>query len=403
MSIELFGLLLIAGCLTAQTLPVVPKRYRVLAALAVAGFFVVLAPFVLDDFRLFQLTKFAIWAIVAIGLNLLTGYNGQISLGHGAFVLLGGYVAAILMDDKSQVGFVDGAAWPFWTTIIAAAMICGVAGFMLGFPALRLTGPYLAIATLALIISAPQIIRKYDDVTAGSQGLYINQPPPPPGLESAMNDDQWMYALCMGVAIVMLIIAWSIVRGPLGRSFVAVRDSETAAAMGINVSRTKLIAFTISAVYAGVAGALLTFLLEVMTPESVRIEESINFLTAIVIGGLASLLGAIVGALVIVLLSDAPELVSKLPFVSESFVKSSGGAIQGILVIVVVLLVPYGFAGTWHRLVNTTPRAMFNGLRAVPGGIRTRIVETRESLLWTWEGMPWNRDRIQSSEPKEGG
>ncbi len=395
MSIWLFLGLLAAASLSARMMPALPGRYRVAAAVLVAVAFFVMAPWLLDGYRLFQLSRVAIWVIVAMGLNILTGYNGQISLGHGAFVMIGAYTAAILLDNHEQVGFVDASPWPFWTTIIAGGVLAGALGFLLGFPALRLTGPYLAIATLALVISLPSMVRKYDGLTGGSQGLIISQPPPPPGLEDSLSRDEWLYILTALVAAVMLIIAWSILRGPLGRAFVAVRESEVAAAaMGINVARTKVAAFTISAFYAGVAGALLTVLLGVMTPESVDIVTSINFLTAIVIGGLASILGAIIGALVLVLLpSDGPGVVAWLPLISEDAVNQAPGAIQGLLVIVVALLLPYGAAGAYHRLVRAGPAGAVATLTSLPSRARERALTIRETLTWAWQETPWSHTR----------
>lgn len=416
MDFWVFGIILITAAAVARVVPVIPLKWRVPSALAVVFALLIIAPFApvdLEGFRLLQLSKFAIWTIVAIGLNMLTGYNGQISLGHGAFMLLGAYTAVILLDQQEQLGFIDSwtglnlgidsTPWPFWTTIIMGGIMAGILGLLIGFPALRLSGPYLAIATLALIISAPQIIRKYDEVTGGAQGLIINQPPPPPGLENQLDSNEWMYFLTMGVAIVMLLIAWGILQGRLGRAFTAVRDSEVAAsAMGVNVARTKIIAFTISAFYAGVAGALLTLLLEVMTPESVRIEESINFLTAIVIGGLGSILGSVIGALVITFIPDISDTLSdKLPFVPEEVL--SPGALQGVLVIVVVLLMPYGIAGAFHRLAQLTPRKVADTASEMPRSARRRFREFREDLAWSWENRPFTSPRDPPAEPKEGG
>jgi branched-chain amino acid transport system permease protein len=402
MSIGVFLGLLIACTLGFRLAPVIPKPYRIAGAVVIALVFFILAPWLLENYRLFQLSRIAIWVIVAVGLNILTGYNGQISLGHGAFVLIGAYTSAILMDNQEQVGFIDSTPWPFWTTIIAGGVVAGVAGLLLGFPALRLTGPYLAIATLALVISLPSIIRKYDELTGGAQGLYVSQPKPPFGLEGQLEPDEWRYVLCMGVAVLMLLIAWGILRGPLGRAFVAVRDSEVAAAaVGINVARTKVLAFTISALYAGVAGSLLTMLLGVMTPESVDIVTSINFLTAIVIGGLASLLGAVIGAFALVLLpSDGPDLLSNLPLFPDNVVEKAPGAIQGAVVILVVLLMPFGVSGSYHRLVGTPVKNMIDIVKGIPRGIRSRLADMRENVTWWWEDLPINRDR-HPPEPRE--
>ncbi len=399
---ELFGVLLAAVVANLLTADYVPQRYRIVLAIAVAIVFFLAAPWLLENFRLFQFSRVAIWVIVAVGLNILTGYNGQISLGHGAFVLIGAYTSAILMDDQQQLGFVDANAWPFWTTIIAAAVVCGVAGFALGFPALRLSGPYLAIATLALVISLPSILRKYDGLTGGAQGLFVKQPPPPPGLGGVLERDEWLYLLCVGVAIVMTLIAWGILRGPLGRAFVAVRDSEVAAAaMGINVARVKIAAFTISALYAGVAGALLTQLLGVMTPESVDLIVSINFLTAIVIGGLASLLGAVIGAFALVLLpSDGPDILGEIPLFPDNVVQKAPGAIQGAVVVFVVLLMPFGVAGSYHRLIATPVGRIIDSVKGIPDGFRARLERLREDVIWAWEDSPFNR-RSSDSDSRE--
>ena len=400
---ELFGVLLAAVVANLLTANYVPQRYRIALAIAVAVVFFLAAPWLLENFRLFQFSRIAIWVIVAVGLNILTGYNGQISLGHGTFVLIVSSTSAILMDDQQQLGFVDANAWPFWTTIIAAAVVCGIAGFALGIPALRLSGPYLAIATLALVISLPSILRKYDGLTGGAQGLFVKQPPPPPGLAGVLERDEWLYLLCVGVAIVMTLIAWGILRGPLGRAFVAVRDSEVAAAaMGINVARVKIAAFSISALYAGVAGALLTQLLGVVTPESVDLIVSINFLTAIVIGGLASLLGAVIGAFALVLLpSDGPDILGEIPLFPDNVVQKAPGAIQGAVVVFVVLLMPFGVAGSYHRLIATPAGRIIDGVKGIPDGLRARLAQVREDVIWAWEDSPFNRRSSRSDSGEE--
>lgn len=386
---------LTAGCAGAvRVMPRAPERWRVAGSVLVALVFFAVAPMLLDDFRLFQLSRAALWVTAAMGLNMLTGYNGQISLGQGAFVLIGAYVGAVLLDGDSQLGFVDAGPWPYWAAIIAGGLVTGAFGLVLGFPALRLSGPYLAIATLALMISMPSIIRKYEELTGGSQGLIIDQPEAPLGLSDQINRDEWLYLVMLGLTVLMLLIAWSVLRGPLGRTFVAVRESETAAAaMGVNVARTKVTAFTISAVYAGVAGGALTVLLGVMTPESVDITTSINFLTAIVIGGIASILGSVIGGIVLVLLpSEGPELAAKLPFISEDTVNRAPGAIMGLLVIIVVLAMPYGAAGAWHRARALTARGVMAGLRTLPAGLRSRVSEVRENIRWWWDDLPWRRE-----------
>lgn len=404
-SIGLFVLLMVGAGLAVRLLPVIPERYRVIASLLVVLAFLCWAPFALDNYRIFQLSRVGIWVIVAMGLNILTGYNGQISLGHGALVALGAYTAALLMDRREQMGFLDADPWPFWTAIIAAGVLTAVIGFLLGFPALRLQGPYLAIATLALVISFPSIIRKYDEFTGGAQGVVIRQPGPPEILGDMLDDSEWLYFLSLVVASLMLLMAWSILRGPLGRAFVAVRDSEVAAAaMGVNVAETKVAAFTISAFFAGIAGGLYTQVIGVVTPESIDILTSINFLTAIVIGGLASILGAVIGAAAIIFLpSDGPDLVGNLPLVDSDVVKKAPGAIQGAIVIFVILIMPQGIAGFYHRLTRATPAAVLRSVVGAPAALRGRLLDMKESIAESWEGLGWNSRESGPPDSREGG
>jgi len=201
----------------------------------------------------------------------------------------------------------------------------------------------------------------------------------------------------------MLLIAWSIVRGPLGRAFIAVRDSETAAAaMGINVARTKIAAFTISAFYAGVAGGLYAQVFRVVTPESITIVESINFLTAIVIGGLGSILGSIIGASVIVYQSDIAEAFGDVPLLPSAL--TTPGAIQGVLVILVILIMPYGAAGFLARLSRMRLSSVVEWAQGLPGAARARLEAAREDIAWAWESRPWNRElrEPRAPDPTEG-
>jgi branched-chain amino acid transport system permease protein len=399
-SIWVFMAVMIVAAVAVRLAPRVPRDWRIIASLLVIGAFLVWAPFELDGYRTFQLSRIGVFVVVAMGLNILTGYNGQISLGHGALLLLGAYTFALLTDKDNQLGFLDTSPWPFYWAIIMAAVVTTVAGFLIAIPALRLSGPYLAIATLAVAISFPQILRKYDDVTNGTQGVLVHQPPPPPGLDSFLDRTEWMYFLSVFTAAVMLLVAWSILRGPLGRAFVAVRDSEVAAAaMGINVSRTKVAAFTISAFYAGVAGGIYALLLGTVTPDTVTIIDSINFLTAIVIGGLGSILGSVIGAAALIFLpSDAPDFIGKLPIVSSDVVQRAPGAIQGAIVIIVILLMPGGIAGSWHRLRRIRPRAVLAAIRGIPATLRDRLDRAQEDLQWAWEDMPWKKRRLEEWE-----
>jgi len=372
--------------LSLPSLPLPPK----LVAFAVLAFLLIWwVPFshVLPEgfplrfgtYRTFQVSEIAMWAIVALGLNILTGYNGQISLGHSAFVAVGGYTAAILMVDYG---------WPFWSTIIMGGVIAGSLGFLIGVPALRLTGPYLAIATLGLALATPQILKKYDGLTHGTQGINVRPevPEPPAFIEDwfgiHLSKDEWIYFLALFIALVMLILAINIVRSRIGRAFVAIRDSEIAAqAMGISVPRYKTMAFAISAFYAGIAGGTYAQVVGYVSPESFNFLLSINFLTTIVIGGLASILGSILGATGLILVPELSDLVSFIP--GASLPAELSWAFYGGALILVMIFAPYGLAGLVHRLtrwVSTRPRAELRNV-VVGVGLGVAAVVLADQLI----------------------
>jgi branched-chain amino acid transport system permease protein len=308
-------------------------------------------PLQFGSYRIFQATTIAMWAIMALGLNILTGYNGQISLGHGAFVALGGYTSAILIFDHN---------WPFWATIPVAGLLTGGVGFLVGVPALRLTGPYLAIATLALALSTPQILQKYEGLTHGSQGINVDTPAPPGVIDGVMNDTQYLYFLALLVAFIMTIVAWNIVRSRVGRAFVAVRDSEIAAqAMGISVPRFKTMAFAISAFFAGICGGVYVQVIGFVSPRSFDVLQSINYLTTIVVGGLASILGSILGAAVFVLVPEINSLLERLHLPAA---EQAPDVIYGAGLILAMIFTPYGIAGAIHRMRRPQPRQMMQNV-----------------------------------------
>jgi branched-chain amino acid transport system permease protein len=345
-----------------------PPTSRLVVFLVLAFFLIWWVPFshVLPDgfplrfgtYRTFQASEIAMWAIVALGLNILTGYNGQISLGHSAFVAVGGYTAAILMVDHG---------WPFWTTIILGGVIAGTLGFLIGVPALRLTGPYLAIATLGLALATPQILKKYDGLTHGTQGINVRPevPPPPDFIDDwfgiSLTNDQWIYFLALFIALLMTILAINIVRSRIGRAFVAIRDSEIAAqAMGISVPRYKTMAFAISAFYGGIAGGTYVQVVGYVSPESFNFLLSINFLTTIVVGGLASILGSILGATGLVVVPELPGLVSFIP--GAGLPDELSWAFYGAALILVMIFAPYGLAGLFRRMLRIRPAKILGSL-----------------------------------------
>jgi branched-chain amino acid transport system permease protein len=298
--------------------------YAALLAVAVA------IPFFFGPYRVSQFTLVLIYAIAVLGLNLLVGYSGQISLGHGAFFCLGAYTGAILLDRTSI---------PHLLTLPAAGIVCFAAGLALGLPALRLRGLYLALVTLALAIATPVLIKKFDGLTGGSQGLTV--PQPKPASWSGLADDQSLYFISLIVALPLFWFASGLVRRGTGRALIAMRDDETSArTMGVNLATFKTRAFGLSAAYAGIAGALFTFANGFVAPESFTLTVSFAFLAAIVVGGLATVAGAVFGALFIVF----------VPVWSSDVDEALSGVIYGATLIACMYVFRGGIMGLLRRL-----------------------------------------------------
>ena len=284
-------------------------------------------PFLVSNYRVFQFTLTLVYAIALLGLNMLTGYNGQISLGHGAFYAIGAYVAAILMD-KFGV--------PYWATIPVAGAVCLGVGFLFGLPALRLEGVYLALATFALGVAMPQILKYkgFEHWTGGVQGIVIVKPEPPEW--SGLTQDQWLYFVVLVCTVALFVIGWNILRGRMGRAMVAIRDQPIAAqAMGVNTALIKSLTFGVSAMYTGIAGALGAIVIQFVAPDSFNVFLSITLVVGVVIGGLASIPGAIYGAL----------FIQFVPNVADQISKAAPWAIWGVSLIVFMYVMPSGVAG----------------------------------------------------------
>ena len=292
-------------------------------------------PFVVSNYRSFQFTLVLVYAIALLGLNILTGYNGQISLGHGAFYAIGAYTAAVLMD-KFGV--------PYWLTLPIAGLLCLGTGFLFGLPAVRLEGPYLALATFALGVSMPQLLKykHFEAWTGGVQGVVIVKPGAPFGLP--LSADQWLYLFTLAVSVAMFVLAWNLLRGRVGRALVAIRDQPiAAAAMGIDTSLYKSLAFGVSAMYTGVAGALGAIAVQFVAPDSFTLFLSIVFFVGMVVGGVASIPGAVFGAI----------FIQFIPNIADQVSKAAPGAIYGVLLIGFMFLMPFGINGAlrmvWAR------------------------------------------------------
>jgi branched-chain amino acid transport system permease protein len=295
-------------------------------------------PFIVSSYRTFQLTLVLVYAIALLGLNILTGYNGQISLGHGSFYAIGAYTAAMLMDR---------AGLPYWATVPVAGAVCLLAGFLFGLPALRLEGLYLALATFALAVSMPPILKSHllEKWTGGVQGIVIVKPDPPAWLAASakLNADQWLYFFALAIAVVAFIIGRNLISGRVGRALLAIRDHHAAAeAMGINTALYKSLAFGVSAMYTGIAGALGAIAVQFVAPDSFTVFLSITFLVGIVVGGLASLSGALYGAL----------FIQFVPNIADELSKAAPWAVFGVFLIGFVYLMPTGAAGAVRALIG---------------------------------------------------
>jgi len=284
-------------------------------------------PFLVSNYRTFQFTLVMIYSIALLGLNILTGFNGQISLGHGAFYAIGAYCTAILIDQ---------AGMPYWATLPISGAVCLLVGFLFGLPALRLEGLYLALATFALGVSLPQLLKyhHFEKWTGGVQGIVIAKPNAP--FDLPLRPDQWLYFFTLAVALVMFALAWNMLRGRIGRALIAIRDQHIAAeAMGINNAMVKSLTFGVSAMYTGIAGALSAIAIQFVAPDSFNIFLSITLLIGIVIGGLASISGAIYGAL----------FIQFVPNIADDISKAAPWAIFGLFLLAFVYVMPAGVAG----------------------------------------------------------
>ncbi len=305
-------------------------RYVTAIALLLAA--AVLPPLLLSDYNLFRLTLVASYALAVLGLNLVMGFGGQISLGHGAFYAIGAYTTGIL------VGTYD---IPYWATFPAAALISGLLGLAIGWPALRLTGPYLALVTLALATAVPQILKHpaLERWTGGVQGVLLSKPDAPAGLP--LSPDQWLYLVALILASLGFLIVTRVMAGRIGRAIVAVRDNPVAAeAMGVDIAGLKTRTFALSAMLTGVAGSVGALAVEFVSPDSFTVFLSITLFVGAVVGGTTSIFGAIAGGAFIV----------AVPALANSVSKSAPGIAYGAMLILCLYAMPSGVAGLLRRL-----------------------------------------------------
>lgn len=301
-----------------------------------------IAPLLAQPFMNQLLAQAVYLAIATMGLNLLTGYNGQVSIGHGAFYGIGAFTSALLVMDYG---------WTFEVTIPVAMVITFVVGLLIGLPALRVRGLYLALVTLGLAVLFPQVAQKYVKRTGG---ISLLQPDPRSigSPFSGLRDDRYAYYLGLAILIVLSFLAWNLVRGRVGRAMIAVRDQEIAAtSVGVHTARTKVTTFAISAAYAGAAGSmsLMVDKQAVGADAFLYFQRSIQFLVAMVIGGAATIMGPAVGALVLVILQrNTMDLISGKPILAP--------AVYGGALIAIIFVLPDGVVGGVNRLLAALGR-----------------------------------------------
>ena len=300
--------------------------------------FVLAAPLWLDRFYLGELSLVFIYAIAGIGLMLLVGYTGLVSLGHAAFLAIGAYTHAYLL----------GHGWPFPAAIAGAAVLTTIVGMVVSIPALRMTGIYLAIATLAFAVIVEQVLTHWQSVTGGFRGMLV---PDAELFGFDLTTPVAFYFLCLLVLIAGLLVALNLLRSPSGRAMIAVRDSEISAqSMGIHINSTKRMAFAVSAGFTGLAGALFAHKIGYLSPDAFTLLTSIQLLLMVVVGGLGSMHGVIFGAIFIGLLpqgialirDSVPPVIAQIPGVEPG--------VFGLILVLFLIYEPLGIYGRWQKI-----------------------------------------------------
>jgi branched-chain amino acid transport system permease protein len=314
----------------ARLLAARPARLAGWVVLAAVALY---APFYFVPFWNFEFSLVLVYAVALLGLNLLVGYSGQISLGHGAFFALGAYATAVLMFRHVV---------PYPVTLIVAGVLCFAVGFAFGVPALRLRGLYLALVTLSVALFLVPFLKRFGSLTGGSMGLTIAKPDAPAW--TGLAQDQWLYFCALAVAVVAFWLVRCLMRSRVGRALLAVRENETAAeVMGVRLAFYKTLAFAWSAMLAGVAGAVYAWVIGFVSPDSFDVVLSITLLAGLVVGGLGSMSGPVFGGFFVMF----------VPSVSQDVNEAAPGVIFGLLIIVVMYAAPTGLAGLLRRLART--------------------------------------------------
>ena len=300
---------------------------RMLGWLAFAA--LALMPAILPGYLVFQVSIALTYAIAILGLNLIMGFNGQISLAQGVFFAVGGYIVAILMTAYDL---------SFWVALPPAIVAATVLGVVIGIPALRLQGLQLAIITLMLAAVVPPLILRLDKYTKGTAGIAIEKPEPPAWLP--MSQDTYVYFICLAGAGLAILVMLQLVRGETGRRLKSVRDNPLIAeAFGVDVARTKVVAFAVSAAFAGFAGGLFAMVNAFVSPDSFQLFKSFEFLSGAIIGGITSIAGAFIGAIIVVF----------LPEWSANISLAMAGIVYGAVLVVMMLIAREGIVGLMRK------------------------------------------------------
>ncbi len=308
------------------------------------GLGMLVLPFATDTYIVYMVNLSCIATVAALGLNLLTGFTGQISLGHAAFLAIGAYTGAILGE---------GLGMPFWITVPAAGLVAAMAGVLVGIPCLRLKGLYLAMATMSFGVMVEYILVTWKGLTGGERGMYM------PELNIfglVLDTDEKIYYFLLALTALMVIAAKNIVRTRVGRAFIAVRDRDIAAeVMGVDLTLYKVTAFALGAFYAGVAGVMYAYVMGHIHPEHFTLMSSVEYLAMVIVGGLGSVLGAIFGAVYIVVMPEFIKLTSQavekvIPAMAGRYDEEWNIAAFGLSIMLFLIFEPEGLNGIWQRI-----------------------------------------------------
>jgi branched-chain amino acid transport system permease protein len=305
--------------------------YGLLMALLLA------APWMVGEYVMSQLHFILIYSIVGLGLMLLVGFTGQVSLGHAAFLAVGAYTEALL----------QARGVPVFVSLPCAALFSAVVGLIVGLPALRLKGIYLAIATLAFNVIVEEVVTRWESLTGGNSGLHLA---PVELFGVKLDGDAGFYYLCLGLTVAAILALMNLLRSPTGRAFVAIRDSEiSASCMGVNLAKYKTLSFAISAALTGVGGALYAHKVTFITPEQFTLLQSIELVTIVILGGVGFLHGAVLGAAFLIVL---PQLISLAKDYLPGNIAGSGlqSVVFGLMLIAFIIFEPLGLYGRWLKV-----------------------------------------------------